>query len=131
MLLAIPAALVLTACGGPSGRDVLRDASVNLGKIHSGALHARLLVQPRGGGQAYGFTIDGPFQFGDQPTANVTYTQIANGRRETQKLVISPNDGYVVGNGERRALSVSELDAVRQRFAPSAWAEPLSTSRAG
>jgi hypothetical protein len=113
-LLALPLALTLSACGGSSGRDVLRDASANLSKIRSGVLHARLLVQPRGGRQAYGFTIDGPFRFGEQPTANVTYVRIANNRREAQKLVIWPSGGYVVTNGERRALNSSDLDGVRQ-----------------
>jgi hypothetical protein len=113
-LLAVPLVLALSACGGSSGRDVLRDASESLGTIRSGVIHARLLVQPRGVGQPYGFTIDGPFRFGDQPTANVTYVQIANGRRETQKLVVSPNGGYVVGKGEHRALNAAELDGVRQ-----------------
>jgi hypothetical protein len=115
-LLALPLALVLSACGGSSGRQVVRDASENLGKIRSGVVHARLLVQPRANAarHAFGFTIDGPFRFGDQPTANVTYVQIANGRRETQQLVISPKGGYVVGKGERRALNPSELDGVRQ-----------------
>ena len=70
--LAVPLALALTACGGSSSRDVLRDASESLAMIRSGVVHAKLLVQPRGGGQAYGFAIDGPFRFGDQPTANVT-----------------------------------------------------------
>jgi hypothetical protein len=115
LLLALPLALVFTACGdGSSDRDVIRDASANLGKIRSGVLHARLLVQPRGAGQADGFTIDGPFRFGEQPTANVTYVRIANGRRDAQKLVISPNGGYVVGDDERRTLSASELDGVRR-----------------
>jgi hypothetical protein len=114
MLLAVPLALALSACGGSSGQEVLRDASANLGRIRSGVVHARLLVQPRGGGQTYGFRIDGPFRFSDQPTANVTYMQISNGRRETQKLVISPNGGYVIDNGKRRALNDSELDGVRQ-----------------
>jgi hypothetical protein len=113
-LLAVPLALALSACGGSSGREVVRDASESLGTIRSGVVHARLLVQPRGVGQPYGFMINGPFRFGDQPTANVTYVQIANGRRETQKLVISPKGGYVVGKGERRALNASELDGVRQ-----------------
>ena len=115
-LLIVPVALALTACGGSSGREVLRDASANLGKIRSGVLHAKLLVQPRvaTARQPFGFTIDGPFRFGEQPTANVTYVQIANGRRATAKLVVSPDGGYVLTNGVRRTLATSQLDDLRQ-----------------
>lgn len=113
-LLAVPLALALSACGGSSGRDVLRDASANVGKIRSGVVHASLLVQPRGaGGQPFGFTIDGPFRFGEQPTANITYVQIANGRRATTKLVISPTAGSIVTNGQRRTLDASQLSDLR------------------
>jgi hypothetical protein len=114
--LAVPVALALTACGGSSGQDVLRDASESLGKIRSGVIHAKLLVQPRRGGKPYGFVIDGPFRFGDRPTANVTYVQIANDRHTTARLVISPNGGYVVQNGKRRGLSAKELEGVRQNM---------------
>jgi hypothetical protein len=111
---ALPLALALAACGGSSSRDVVRDASENLSGIRSGVLHAKFLVQPRGEGEPYGFTIDGPFRFGDEPTANVTYVGIANGRRHTTKLVIRPNGGSVVTDGDRRTLGRSELNRLRQ-----------------
>jgi len=113
--LAAPLALALSACGGSSGGNVLRDASTNVGNIRSGVLHARLLVQPRmeSARQAFGFTIDGPFRFGDQPTANITYVQIANGRRAQAKLVITPDGGTIVTNGGRRTLDASQLSDLR------------------
>jgi hypothetical protein len=117
LLLALPLALALTACGdGSSGREVVRDATRNLGRIQSGTLHAKLLVRPRGGGHRYGFAIDGPFDFGDKPTANVRYVRIAYDRHTTARLVISPSGGYVVDNGKRRALNAKELDGVRQNI---------------
>jgi hypothetical protein len=111
---ALPLALALAACGGSSSRDVVRDASENLSGIRSGVLHAKFLVQPRGEGEPYGFTIDGPFRFGDEPTANVTYVGIANGRRHTTKLVITPNAGSVITDGDRQTLGRSELNRLRQ-----------------
>ena len=115
LLVAVPLALALSACGGSSGRNVLRDASANLGKIRSGVLHAKLLVQPRveSARQAFGFTIDGPFRFGEQPTANVTYVQIANGRRASARLVITPSGGTIFTNGRRRTLDALQLSDLR------------------
>jgi hypothetical protein len=115
-LLAVLLALALSACGGSSGRDVLRDASENLGTIRSGVIHARFFVQPRGAApnKPFGFTVDGPFRFGEQESAKVTYVQIANGRRATTKLVVSPSGGYIVADGQRRTLDGSQLDGARR-----------------
>jgi hypothetical protein len=113
--LLLPLALAVSACGS-SGRDVLRDASANVGKIRSGTLHAKLLVQPHvvGAKNPFGFTIDGPFTFGDRLTTNVTYVQIANGRRGSARLVLDENGGYVVSNGQRRTLAGAQLDDLRR-----------------
>jgi hypothetical protein len=106
--------LLLAGCGN-SGEDVLRDASANIGKIRAGTLHAQLLVTPhvQGAKNPFGWRVDGPFTFGDEPTARVRYTQIANGKQGSATLVLERDGGYALVNGQRRELSASDLEDLR------------------
>jgi hypothetical protein len=111
------AALALAAAGCGSGglRGDLSTTAGNIGKIRSGALDFSMLVTPRAthASNPFGFQVDGPFVFGDVPTANVSYTQIANGHRATARLVLDRSGGYAESNGKRRDLTAAELKELR------------------
>jgi hypothetical protein len=106
-------ALVLAAgCGGSDdseARDVLKQTAAKLGEIRSGTLDLKLLVTPSGGGEPFGFKLHGPFRLPDKrdalPVATLTYTQIANGKQATARLVSDGSDAYVENDGDRTPLT--------------------------
>jgi hypothetical protein len=111
---------IAAGCGGGGGlRSDLAKTASNLGKIRSGSLDFSLLVTPRSAlaRNPFGFSIRGPFTFGDQATARVAYTQIANGSRATVTLVLEPTGGYVVANGKRRPMTEAQLASLRDAAA--------------
>jgi hypothetical protein len=116
LLLAIAAAT--TSCGSGLREDLSTTAD-NIGKIRSGALAFSMLVTPRttAARHPFGFTLAGPFTFGEVPTAHVVYTQIANGHSATATLVLNAAGGYAQSNGTRRALSTAELEQLRSAAA--------------
>ncbi len=113
-LLLLVVAFLAAGCGGSSAKGVLSDAAGRLGEIHTGVLHLKLLVTPNATNakDPFGFEIDGPFTFGDQPTAKLTYTQIANGKRGTATVVLDGASGYVESNGTRRAMTPAQVNQV-------------------
>ena len=92
------AAAALAGCGGgESAEDVLAETAENLGEIRSGTLDVRLVVEPRGEGDPFGFELRGPFSLrdaGSLPVLDVAYTQIANGQRATVNLVSTGENAY-------------------------------------
>jgi hypothetical protein len=114
LVLLLATAVVATSCGGGVRSDLSATAH-NIGKIRSGALAFSMLVTPRttAAHNPFGFKVTGPFTFGDVPTAHVAYTQIANGHSATATLVLDKSGGYSESNGKRRALSATQLKALR------------------
>jgi hypothetical protein len=96
-------------------RSDLSATGQNIGKIRAGGLDFSLLVTPRAANakDPFGWTLKGPFAFGDIPTAHVVYTQIANGKRADITLVMDKSGGYAILNGKRRSLTDSNLKELR------------------
>jgi hypothetical protein len=112
----ILAAFALGGCGGSGERGVVAKTADRIGQIRSGTLHVKLLVTPHSAKAStpFGFKLDGPFTFGDKPTAKVRYTQIANGKEGTATLVLQGSKGYVVTeSGQHRALTGAQLASLR------------------
>jgi hypothetical protein len=95
----------------------MQQTAARLGKIRSGTLDLRLIVSPRGRGRHgdIGFTLHGPFAFrkGGLPVLDVTYTQLASGKRASARLVSNGVTAYAMSGGRRIALSSSQLDELR------------------
>jgi hypothetical protein len=112
--LLLATAALTTSCGSGLRSDLSATAN-NIGKIRSGALAFSMLVTPRttAAHNPFGFKVNGPFTFGEVPTARVAYTQIANGHSATATLVLEKSGGYAESDGKRRALSATQLKALR------------------
>jgi hypothetical protein len=110
-LLALVLALGLVACGrdggGASASNVLSKTASNLGKIKSGEIRFSLRVKPRSeDAKEFGFELSGPFSLekGALPVADVDYTQIANGKRATVKVLATGRRAYVEVGGNTYEL---------------------------
>jgi hypothetical protein len=123
--LSLTLAVALVGCGGgPSADEVLSETAANLGKIRSGTLIFKLLVDPRAKGAEgdFGFELQGPFSFGtaeEPPRARIAYTQVSDGRRATATLVLDGDEAYALVNGERRELgddAAAELRAAAEEL---------------
>jgi hypothetical protein len=107
-------AFLAAGCGGSNAKGVLANTATHLADIHSGVLHMKLLVTPRAtnANDPFGFEIDGPFTFGDNPRARIAYTQIANGTKGTANVVLDGTSGYVESNGQRRDLTQAQVNQI-------------------
>lgn len=102
---------LLAACGGGDGdaNAILSQTAASLGKLRSAeSMHMKMLVEPDEG-DPFGFELDGPFALcmGDAalPTLDVEYTQIANGREATVRLISTGEQGYVEVSGTAYELT--------------------------
>lgn len=120
---ALAGAALLAGCGGGGGggnpKSVLSQTARNLSKIRGGTLHVELTLTPNGKnlGGASGFELDGPVSLSSgkrYPTANLAYTQLAAGKRETLRVVSDGTSGYVEAGGRRRALTTGQLELLRR-----------------
>jgi hypothetical protein len=116
----LAAAVLAAGCGGGGGsaQDVLSKTAANLGKIRSGTLHVELVVTPSGQrlGGATGFRLDGPFSLSSgkrYPTAEIAYTQIANGKRATVRLISTGTHGFIEVNGKTYRLGPEQEEQLR------------------
>lgn len=101
--------------GGPAG-PALRQTAANLERIESADLSLSVRLEPENGGEL-GYDIEGPIRLaggGGRPVADVEYTQHADGREETVRLVLAEDgSGYVERDGERVDLSEAQLAELR------------------
>lgn len=115
-------ALALTGCGGgkasaPAG-DILSETASKLGEIRSGELKLKILVEPRGNDDddEFGFEVAGPFELaeaGKLPKADVAYTQIANGKSETVRVISTGEQAFVEVDDETHELSDAQEAELR------------------
>jgi hypothetical protein len=118
LLIGLVAAAALSGCGagagGPAG-PALRETAIKLETIKTGVLSLEVNMDPKNG-DAFGYEIHGPIKLageGEVPLADVEYTQRANGREDTVRLVLDTNGGWVERGGERTQLTQSQLDELR------------------
>jgi hypothetical protein len=106
-------ALAAAGCGG-GGASVASQTGTNVAKIKSGVLDLRLVVDPHGGGEPFGFELRGPFALreGKLPVARLALTQIANGSSATATLVSDGRRAWIVSSGVTRALSSSQASGL-------------------
>lgn len=111
-------ALVAAGCAGDAGPagPALRQTAANLERIESAALSLSVRMEPKDG-EEFGYEIDGPIRLGSDgglPVADVDYTQRANGREETVRLVLAEDGtGFVERAGRRTALGATQLADLR------------------
>jgi hypothetical protein len=111
------AALCLVAgCGGGSvdAQQVLSQTAAKLGELQSGDLDFKLLVDPPEGDE-FGYEISGPFELAKNglPKLDVEYTQIANGKRATVRLISTGQKGYIEVNGKAYELAPDQEGQLR------------------
>jgi hypothetical protein len=127
------AALAAAAGGcGSSGSgaedpgEALSQTAAKLGDIRSGELKLEVIVDPREEGGEFGFELAGPFQLAEEegrlPTAQVEYTQLADGERETTTVTLTGEKGYITVDGETYELDEDQLERLRAA-APAADGE--------
>ena len=126
-------ALLLSACARPSAQEVLADTAANLGRIDSGVLGMRMMVESTGqlAGEM-GFELEGPFALpvGDEtlPVAQFRYAQTA-GPESAEAMFISTGDqAFVEIEGQAYELPADEL-AEQPAAAPAAAAAGLGSLR--
>lgn len=110
-------ALLLAGCGGSTGAagPALEDTAANLGKVESGILSLSVRMEPRNGDD-FGYEIKGPIKLagkGELPLADVEYTQRANGRADTVRLVLTKDGGWIQRAGKRIDLGARQLAKLR------------------
>jgi hypothetical protein len=107
--------LLLAGCGGDDAKNAVSQTAGKLRYLHSGDLNLKLLVTPRGVSSAepYGFELRGPFTLGSNFAADMTYTQIANGKRATAQLKTENGSGTIESNGTTHALTSAEIADLR------------------
>lgn len=110
-------AALATACGSGGDGSALEDASSSLGDIHSGRLHMRAVVEPRGVDDGtVGLELRGPFALAEGkelPTARIRYTQIAGARRASATVTSTAEGAFVTSGGATRRLAPADADALR------------------
>jgi hypothetical protein len=111
------AALAASGCGGSDGpNDVVADTADNLGKITSGELDLKLLVEPREQGGDVGFELSGPFSLpegDDLPVARIRYTQIAGDQRGDVTVISTKKGAFVEVDGQAYELPAAQSDRLR------------------
>jgi hypothetical protein len=112
----VAALILLAGCGGSSvdAQPVLSQTAVKLGELRSGELSFKLLVDPRDGDE-FGYEISGPFELAKEglPKLDVEYTQIANGKRATVRLISTGEKAYVEVNGKAYELGPEQQEQLR------------------
>lgn len=119
-LLALAAAVVAAGCGGGGGDGdpgpALRETAAGLARVESGTLSVSVRMQPSDG-EEFGYDIEGPVRLGtdERPAAaDVEYTQVANGKEATVRLVLlDDGTGFVESDGERTELTEEQLADLR------------------
>jgi hypothetical protein len=117
-LLVLAAALAVAGCGGGDGDPgpALRETAAALEKVESGVLSLSVRMKPSEGDE-FGYDIEGPVRLGtdERPaTADVRYTQIANGQEGAVRLVLlEDGSGFVESDGERTELTEEQLADLR------------------
>lgn len=106
----------LAGCGGDNvdAQQVLSQTAAKLGELQSGDLSFKLLVEPRDGDE-FGYEISGPFELAKNglPKLDVEYTQIANGKRATVRLISTGENTYIEVNGEAYELAPEQEEQLR------------------
>lgn len=117
-LIVLAATLVCAGCSGdlgPAG-PALKGTADNLGKIESGVLSVSVRMDPKDGDE-FGYDIEGPIRLGKDgrsPAADVEYTQVANGKDDTVRLVLEEDGGgWVERDGRRTDLTEAQLQELR------------------
>lgn len=118
LLAPLAAALALTGCGGDGGdaTPALRETARKLGTIRSGIITFRMEVDPRGAAEPFGFAFTGPFELGgagELPSADVEYTQRANGEQATVRLVSDGERAVTLIGGQEVELDGDALQELR------------------
>jgi hypothetical protein len=112
----VAAALLLAGCGGQSvdAQPILAQTAAKLGDLRSGDLDFELLVDPRDGDE-FGYEVSGPFELAKEglPKLEVEYTQIANGKRATVRLISDGTHGFIEVNGKAYRLGSEQEGQLR------------------
>jgi hypothetical protein len=125
-------ALALAGCGGsgPSATKVLDRAASGLGGIRSGTLHVDLALDPQvRGGEALGFSLDGPFALGKSgslPVSQITYVQRRGPRSASVTVISDGKRGFARVGGKTYELAAAQ--ASQLRVATSGLARGMLTS---
>ena len=110
--------MLLAGCagGGPAG-PALQGTASKLDTIESGILSVSVRMEPKNGDE-FGYDIHGPIRLGkdgEQPAADVEYTQVAGGANDTVRLVLAEDgSGWVERDGQRIDLSEEQLAELRE-----------------
>jgi hypothetical protein len=108
-------AVALAGCGGNETDSALRDTAKRLDDVRSGELAVKVGVAPHGQGERFGFELTGPFRFpdgGGTPSANLRYRQTLGGATEEVRVFVDRGEGWLEIDGERRALTRPQLEAL-------------------
>jgi hypothetical protein len=115
-VLALAAAVLLAGCGaGGDAGPALQQTANKLDSIKSGVLTFAVDVQPRDG-EPFGFSLEGPFalaQQGQLPELDIAYTQTANGKSATIRLVSDGEQAVAISEGKRIELAPEALEQLR------------------
>jgi hypothetical protein len=114
--IALALALLLAGCGAGGDADpALQQTGKKLGAIKSGVLTFTVDVQPKDG-QPFGFSLEGPFALakkGQLPEADISYTQTANGKSATIRLISDGEQAVAISEGKRIELDPDALAQLR------------------
>lgn len=101
--------------GGTAAGPALEETAKKLESIESGVMTLEVRITPKDG-QEFGYKLEGPIQLagdGEVPLADVAYTQRANGKNDTVRLVLTEAGGWVERGGDRTDLTRPQLDELR------------------
>jgi hypothetical protein len=112
--------LAVAGCGGGGdASETLRETAGKLDDVHSGTLTLKLVVEPEGGAgeEPFGFELHGPFALAEEgklPQLDVEYTQIANGKRGTARVISDGEDAWVESQSGLQQLTAADEEELRR-----------------